>query len=186
MQKCATIDIETTGRAPGRHQILEIACVIETDWSTQVDLLPAFRALVRPDGDIVGEPEALLMNERLIREIARGGGVGTGRAVQSLGDFLAQHLPTDASITLGGKNFGCFDLQFLKLVPEWSEVHHAYRFFDVGNMWWRPEVDRHLPDLKTCVQRAGIAPRSGHEALEDCRTVIECVRAWHQRENKAA
>ena len=175
----ASIDIETTGIDPSRHQILEIGCVVEAaDWSTPIKELPTFRALVNP-GEIRGEARALKMNADLITELVAGGDrcLDIHQAVVSLSDFLRSVFGADATITIAGKNFGSFDFQFLRAVAGWSRVHHKHRFIDVGTLWWNPLKDTHLPSLPECVRRARIPERAAHKAVDDCLTVIELVRA---------
>lgn len=185
--KYVAIDIETTGLDPDQHQILEIGAVIETDWRTPVDALPVFRTLVwHPN--IVGSREALYMNAELIAESVECPQPfpGLNDAIYNLGAFLGQHFDrAKESVTIAGKNFAAFDLRFLSRCGEWGRsIRHKRRFIDIGPMWWRPDVDDALPDLRTCQERAGVAVRTAHKAVEDCRAVIECVRAWNEKGKK--
>lgn len=176
----AALDLETTGLDPSTHQILEIGCVIETDWVTPVESLPTFRAIV-DNGNIVGESKALAMNAALIAELAACDKYNLKPVYVVLGELInwikAQN--PNPVVTFAGKNFGAFDLQFLKrsAIP-WSTFRYKHRFIDVGNLFWNPAKDDCLPDLATCVSRTGVTPRKLHSAIEDCRSVIECVRAY--------
>jgi DNA polymerase III epsilon subunit-like protein len=178
MMRYAAIDIETTGLDPERCQILEIGCVIEMDWKTPVDELPSFRAVCDP-GEIRGEPFALAMNAGLLREIADAKPAMITGQIIDLSGFICKHLG-EGTITIAGKNFGAFDYQFLRREPQWGKlrlVRHRHRFIDVGNLWWRPNCDTELPSLEACRARANLPPRPAHNAVDDCRTVIELVRA---------
>ncbi len=184
MMRYAAIDVETTGLDPERCQVLELACVVETDWRVPVGELPRFRALVDP-GEIRGEPRALEMNARLIRELADIGKnpVHTlPSAVFELSNFIQEHFGR-SSFTIAGKNFGAFDYRFLSKTPVWKTIHHKHRFIDVGSMWWNPAIDECLPNLTECLVRAGLNDvHPMHYATQDCESVIELVRAFHARQ----
>ena len=182
MMRYAAIDIETTGISPDTCQVLEIGCVIENEgWSAPVEELPTFRALVRPDGVIRGDAQALAMNHKLLAELASKSGVDahlSGHLID-LGAFIHDHLG-DTSITIAGKNFGSFDLQFLRRNEFWQpNIRHKHRFIDPAMLWWIPRTDAFLPDLMTCMGRAGVSCPL-HTAVDDCRAVIECVRAFYR------
>lgn len=173
------IDIETTGLDPERCQVLEIACVVE-DWVTPVEHLPVFRALVNP-GEIRGDAYAIAMNAALIREMADAPRNDLNGCIIDLSGFLDRFFPDrhkkGNGVTVAGKNFGAFDYRFLSRSPSWKLIHHRHRFIDAGNLWWNPVTDPGLPDLATCLARAGCPPQKSHSAVHDCLGVIRCVRA---------
>lgn len=181
MMRYAAMDIETSGLDPERCQVLELACVVETDWRTPVDHLPTFRALVNP-GEIRGEAFALWMNAGLLQEIGGAPKCDLDWCVIDLSGFLDDHFPDrrtkGGAITIAGKNFGAFDYRFLSRSSVWHLTRHKHRFIDVGNLWWLPrDGDTCLPDLAECRRRAELPHREAHHAVQDCRSVIECVRA---------
>ena len=156
------IDIETTGLKPEYHQILEIGAKI-CDGVTNVEKLPTFHCYMLHD-EIVGEPYTLWLNSKILKRIAdREEGYKYYEfgevAITHLRDFLMRNgFKPDNKITIGGKNFGAFDLQFLKRLPCWNLIKHRHRFVDPGMLWWNPEVDgTEVPNLKTCMERAGIS-----------------------------
>lgn len=180
MMRYAAIDVETTGLDPERCQILELACVVETDWKTPVGELPRFRALCSP-GEIHGDVAALHMNARLIKELAQSDVVHSlSSAVFNISRFLEDHFGRQ-SFTIAGKNFGAFDYRFLLKSPGWRNIRHKHRFIDVGSMWWNPAIDTCLPSLADCLARASLDSRPLRDAISDCEAVIECVRAFHMQ-----
>lgn len=185
MMPFVAIDVETTGLNWDRHQVLEIGAVIEPgEWLAPVDRLSTFRALVDP-GEICGQPKALVMNKRLLDEIDSSAGRYTlDGAVSGLFEFIKERL--DFSVTIAGKNFGAFDLNFLRRSERWPKIRHKHRFIDVGNLFWNPFTDTCLPDLATCRERAGLPFVEAHDAVQDCRSVIECVRAAFPMPTKVA
>lgn len=174
------IDIETSGLDPERHQVLEIAAVVETDWSTPADDLPTFRALVNT-GDVRGDPVALTMNAELVRELAAAPRTSLDGCLIDLSGFLDEFFPARGEkgrgITIAGKNFGAFDYTFLRRSDAWRLIRHTHRFLDPAALWWDHATDVRLPDLGECCRRAGVPVRPAHRAVHDCRSVIELIRA---------
>lgn len=180
MMRYVAMDIETSGLDPERCQVLELAAVVEMDWKTPVRHLPTFRALVNT-GPITGEPTALAMNAELIREMAGAPKCDLDGAIIDLAGFLDLHFPDrhdrGRGVTIAGKNFGAFDYAFLRRAKAWELIRPKHRFIDVGNLWWNPRTDPCLPSLTECRVSAGVPFRPEHSAVEDCLSVVECVRA---------
>ncbi|WP_133274320.1 hypothetical protein [Hymenobacter radiodurans] len=66
-----SLDLETTGGKPQRHQILELAAVVEdTKRPRPLTDLPVFRRAVRHP-EYVGTAGALALNARLLEELSR-------------------------------------------------------------------------------------------------------------------
>lgn len=82
------------------------------------------------------------------------------------------------SIYPAGKNFGSFDLQFLKPLVDKTvgeRLPFKHRAFDPGSMYFSAG-DTELPDLTKCLERAGLQPDSLHTALGDARDVVRLIR----------
>ncbi len=177
LMKYVAIDIETTGLDPERHQILEIGAVVETDWRTPVEQLPTFQCYCH-HGEIRGDAYALWMNANAILQTASAPDLNAN--LIDLSGFLEEQLGP-GSVTVAGKNFASFDLQFLRRNDGWKLIRHKHRIIDVGNLFWNPLKDTCLPDLSECAVRAGVQLHDLHTAVGDCRSVIECVRAWRAK-----
>ncbi len=164
-----SIDIETTGLDPENCQILEIGMVTQEgkEFHCYVD-----------NGIIIGEAYALRMNQKILKNRAAGNHPDT-LDVYDVVKAMKDWLPDD--FTVVGKNFGVFDLQFLKKLPGW-DIKINYRIMDVGNLYWRLRFDGDtLPSLKICMQRAGILGEVPHTALEDAKIVMELVLKYRER-----
>lgn len=174
-----SVDIETTGLDPDTCQVIEFGAVLETGSE-----LPSFHAyIVHPLYQ--GEPYALSMHPTIFRRIATREPGFLYLRPEELGPRFAywlqeQGLPPGKSIQAAGKNFGSFDLQFLKRIHRFEEfVRIAHRSYDPAMLYFQPGVDSKLPDMKTCMQRAGIEGEVTHTAVEDARLVVQLLRkAW--------
>lgn len=177
-----SIDIETTGLNPSICQILEIGAVFE-NWAAPVHELNVFNCYVK-NVPVIGEPYALSMphNEEILRTIATGDTDIPIMLPHQVSHALRVWLANDCGcrpgerFTPAGKNFGSFDLQFLKNLPGWSDhVKLRHRVIDPGMLYWEPG-DLTVPDMKTCMGRAGREGVVTHNAVEDAREVIRLIR----------
>lgn len=187
--KCryAAIDLETTGLDPETCQILELACVVETDWVTPVEELPSLRLYVSHDV-YRGEPRALAMHARIFEAHCRPwvdrefDTVDAKYLAAKLWSFIGVNMPTGTP-TLAGKNLGMFDMRFLERLPNWKSANHRHRHrvIDPGNLWFDPATDDAVPDTAECLKRAGLTNDRPHTALADCHAVVGLVRAAFAR-----
>jgi oligoribonuclease len=190
--KIICVDIETTGLDPEKHQIIEFAALIG-DIATGEELAQ-FQCLVDHE-QYSGDPFALAMNAEILREIAEKNRtfldpdeqsrfVGRFHKPEYVWDnflyFLKGHWgPIENSRpTVAGKNFAGFDLLFLSKLPKFKNPFN-HRVFDPGSIFYQPG-DKKLPDLATCLKRAGLEGAVKHRALDDCRDVFNLLCYVHR------
>jgi oligoribonuclease len=200
--KYVSIDIETTGLDPENCQIIQIGAVIEDTINERpISELPKFQCLVE-HAQISGSPFALKMNsgileklgelERADREersdIRKKYNILSPTLVaksfkmwlSSNGFESAADLPI--SITAAGKNFASFDKLFLQRLPGWSSaISIKQRVIDPAILFMDWQTDSTLPNLKQCMERAGIDGEVTHDALQDAIDVIRVVRVAVKR-----
>lgn len=183
----ASIDLETTGLDPDRHQVIQFGVVLD-DLETPLDELPRMETLVIPGGDIIGDPFALHMHSDLLRRIAA---IKAGKSnepycdIVGLGgvfyDFLQTHgWSFKQKLLVVGANYGSFDHQFLRRYPVYNNIKLAHRFVSIGSMYWVPT--KHGSEVPTVLECWKIAYGDrlcpyDHTALADSMTVVELVRA---------
>lgn len=185
-QPYLSIDLETTGLDSDWCQILEIGAVIE-DWRSPVHELPVFHAFYCHE-HIYGEPYALAMNAKILKKIADRKDLSDPNAL-----FLHPSKVTKAfqkflydngfvkgdndkyKVTVAGKNFGSFDLQFLKR-QGLRNIEFRHRFIDAGALFYNPAIDDVPPNTEECLRRAGMTPNVLHEAVPDAIDIIKLVR----------
>ena len=162
-----SIDIETTGLIPRNHQILEFAAVAWADDGPIMEQ-PYFHRVIKPHGDIIGDPFALAMNMELIKKIAEGEGTPVGVAMQEFRGWLYDlGVRTDDPVNVIGQNFGKFDLQFLNKVS-WPSCYFSHRIFDLSSI---TATRNSMPSGSTL----GDIPElkgNPHEALFDARRAL--------------
>lgn len=170
-----SIDIETTGLDPEKHQILEFAAVYDDWWMHPVCCLPTFHRLIKHE-TIIGQPYALSMHSELLRKIA----LATDAPICTIDELAAEFAewlnnrwPIEKRVTVAGKNFAGFDYQFLKQHSFDHFFHH--RTLDPAMLYWQPE-DEVLPDLQTCMKRAGFDGLVMHTAMDDAFAVVRLLR----------
>jgi oligoribonuclease (3'-5' exoribonuclease) len=179
------IDIETTGLDPVNDQILQFAAVIrDTDkMSEPVEKSPRMVCYVEHDR-YQGQPYALALNSDILSELSKPvykrkmTTIKAENLSQEFWLFLAGNGYTQSenskrvSFTGAGKNFGTFDLQFLKNQKDWAKYLLVdSRVLDPAMLFIRP-TDKKLPGLKNCLQRIGIEKEISHDALEDVYDTI--------------
>ena len=186
-----SLDLETSGSNPRRHQILELAAVIE-DSRHPLPLaeLPAFRRVVRHP-EYVGTAGALALNARLLQELAQKDFNPElclpDELLPQLREFLLAHgFRPDAkdcvSVTMAGKNIGVFDLGFLKELPGYGTLVRAEpAMLDPAVFYLNWHKDSRLPSMSICKARARFSDREvAHEALADALDVVRLLRPFYQ------
>lgn len=185
--KYVSIDIETTGVNPERHQIVEFAAVLEdTTRDTPVDQLPAFHTYF-DHYVLMCEPYnlAVFRTPEIIRQalLVKAGTIpGRIVTIDSFAKTFAAWLSDNglcgggAKVTFAGKNVGSFDLQFLKRTYDFERlVPYSNRFLDPAAFYAVP-TDECLPNTATCLKRAGLDSVVSHTALDDAKAVIMLLR----------
>lgn len=184
MDAYVSIDIETTGLDPSTCQILEIGAVVDAGEGA-VNELPTFHCYVDND-PIIGEPHALVMNRDILSHIAERRNrcfsddvlLRPWEVASQFRRFLGINgFERDHRFTAAGKNFASFDWLFLSKLKGWHDIKIKHRVLDPGVMYWQPRIDGYkVPNLKTCLDRAGIGGGVAHTAVEDAQAVIYLIR----------
>jgi oligoribonuclease len=179
--KFVSIDIETTGLNEEFCQVLEFGAVIEdTANERPLDELPTFHAYL-DHPVITGDPFALNMNAKIIERIVKkepGYMYIPGNSPKLAWDFkdwLFRNGIT-GKVCAAGKNFSSFDQKFLGKLPKFLEsVQFLHRSLDPAVLYLRPD-DIEPPNMKKCMERAGIKGEVAHTAVEDAKMVIRLLR----------
>jgi hypothetical protein len=177
--KYVSIDIETTGLEPETDQILEFAAVYDhTEWwhERPVEALSSMSVVIRHDR-IEGHPYALAMNARLIATNAheRDKCVAPGDLWGEFHHWLEPlgGITYPGKINVTGKNVAMFDLPFIRKIQQFP-FHR--RVLDPAMYFVDLDQDDVLPDMKTCLQRAGLPDQVSHEALDDAQQACRLIR----------
>lgn len=182
-----SIDIETTGRNPELHQVIEFAAIVEdTEKQLSFEKIPKFHFVVRPYGDIIGEPIALSMNKRIFDILGnpKSSSIPIIRP-DGLSRTFAQWIKTkvisktiDNRLIVAGKNFGTFDKLFLENLSDWKENVPSFhqRIIDPAIQYCDFTKDEMIPNTEECMKRAGLIQENAHNALYDAWNVIQLLR----------
>jgi oligoribonuclease len=190
-----SLDLETSGSDPLRHQVLELAAVVEDTRrtaTTPLAELPSFRRALRHP-EICGTAGALALNARLLEELSDKTKIDAPdicrpeEVLPLLREFLLANgfKPNKkdcVSITLAGKNVGTFDLLFLRELPGWGTLIKAEpAVLDPAAFYLNWHKDSRLPTMLICQARAGDAePHVAHEALADALEVVRLLRPFYE------
>jgi len=112
-------------------------------------------------------------------------------AAPIINDFITECIGPEEKVRLCGKNASMFDLPFLKAhymvgglwdfeLTDWNQElvvrRIAHRVLDVGSVFFRPGIDKWVPNTTECCERAGI-DGSVHDALGDCLICAALLRS---------
>lgn len=185
--KYISIDIETTGLNPETCQTIEFGAILDNLCGTikPIEQLPRFHCYLTPESNIyTGEPYALSMHPEKFRRIATRDPGYVYISGSKLGilfkNFLVENgyniEDSKIHINVAGKNFGAFDLQFLKKLDGWEKhIKVRHRIIDPAILFWK-FGDESLPGTEECLKRIGNNNLSAHDSLSDCEDVIRLVR----------
>lgn len=198
--KYVSIDLETTGLDPDTCDVIEFAAVVDDTLKPDVPVeqLPHYRRLVRREV-YRGEPYALAMHGDLMREAANEEHAGCIAPEMLHVDFEQWAVEVGilnadrrGKILAAGKNFAGFDLRFLRRLPSaspwlnamnvkapWDKLF-SHRVLDPAMLFTLAEDER-PPSLEQCLDRAGFVKTVSHQALDDARDVVRCIRAGLSR-----
>lgn len=172
-----SIDIETTGLEPDKHQVIEFAAVAST--GEEFNTLVAYKELTI-------SPFVAVMHQELLKRMAtidwdklEFSSYYSDEQLIVVPSYLAYRFGIwltsnhiEQPITAAGKNFSSFDLRFLRRIMPGIKFHH--RALDPAVFYLR-NGDTKLPNLATCCERAGIEWNDRHTALADARVVVKLL-----------
>ena len=199
--KYLSIDIETTGLNPETCDILQFAAVLDdTSNPKPIEDLPRFEAIFIQES-YKGDPFALSMHSEIFKKIAIARKKNLEYCPDNNIHFMTiDHLPialyhflfknycsflknrgeeeiTVLYINIAGKNVSSFDIPFLNAkIKDWKGLRFLNRSIDPAILYFDLENDVSLPDMKTCMQRAGIDGEVAHTAMEDALVVVKLLR----------
>ncbi len=173
-----SIDIETTGLEPRIHGIVQIgACVFDMH-SPQI-FPETFTVDISPDG-LVWTNYCLELHKDWIADMLKKERLpsqeeAVGQLIAWYRLMSAKYSPDGKGLTVVGKNFGRFDWRFLN-EHGLADTVMPVRSADPSILFLNRD-DSRLPDLPTCLKRAGLQKVVAHTALEDAIDVARCVQA---------
>ena len=161
------VDIETTGLDPLTCSILSIGLVL----FNEEQIIDTKYILVRPScaPSVRGEIVALEMHKELLFE-AYEKGTPEDLVMGAIEEFAQK------PGVMCGKNYGAFDLQFLKRLPNPTRFNWPHRSIDPVAYFLRSD-DVKAPSLHECLERAGMSRVVTHNALQDALCVARLVQA---------
>lgn len=169
--KYFSIDIETTGLDPEKHQILEFAAVYDDlENPRPIEQLPTFTRKIYWD-DLVINQYCLKLHQQLLKEIAVDWAANRRYDIITI-DQLSGHFGAWLNLICSGNNYNVagknFAGLFLKKVPDFPPWF--YRVIDVGSLYLRPDMYQ-LPSLGDIIGNP-----SEHRALPDALNVVRAIR----------
>jgi hypothetical protein len=186
-----SLDLEMTGNKPERHQIIELAAVVEdTKKLLPLEELPTFRRAVRY-AEYIGTAGALALNARLLQELAD---VEESEEICTVEELLPQlrawlleqgfkaDKKDRVTVTMAGKNIASFDLLFLRQLPGWGTLVRAEpAMLDPAAFYLNWRKDSRLPTMSICKARAKFDDHTvAHEAVADALDVIRLLRPFYE------
>ena len=137
MPKLMWLDLETTGRDPQKHQVLEVALWV-ADLSAPFEAAPVYQSVVyfsRSSWGLLEDDRVLEMHTKngLLVECARGRAPG----LELVEHLLLQHVPEEkereAMPVLAGSSIH-FDHSFIKVHMPKVDARLSHRHYDVSGL----------------------------------------------------
>lgn len=177
-----SIDIETTGLNPDKHDILEFGCILE-DTTKKLPLSEIPQCRYYFDLPIYkGDPYALALNSNIFKKIMELRKndpdkqlVTPIQFIERFGSFLKEYLGDSKRINVAGKNYNGFDKQFLQKI-EGFNFPFGHRVLDPAMLYVDWNEDKEIPSTEICYKRAAIESNVAHTTIEDAWGVIELLR----------
>jgi len=186
MSLFVSLDIEALGVNSLDCPIIQFGAVL-ANWKTQ-QTISEIEVLVRHSSYDNCEPYAMAMHASLLYRIDKGEGIHIKNLAREVHLWLEQfgvttHSLDGQKINVAGKNVAGFDLPRLRhQCEDWDTyVPTRQRVLDPGGLYWKPMLDTELPDLQTCLKRAGLQGEVKHTALSDARDVVKLI--FHHARN---
>jgi len=179
-----SLDLETTGINPNTCDVLEFGAVLDDLQNINpIEDLPLFHCYFVKDV-YSGEPNGLSMHSTIFKRIAnREDGYRYCNAEKF--SFLFKKFLLDNGyeekhgrvlINVAGKNFGSFDLQFLKLKTDFlKHIALRHKILDPAILYYQ-KGDTELMGTLDCKKRAGLEEAVKHDAISDAIDVIKLIR----------
>lgn len=178
--KILILDLETTGLDCKTCQILEVG-MLYCDLDKSLEEAPSFQCFVRHEL-IVGEAYALKLNSKILGN--------DGHDPEDVTHYMSNWLSKlgTSRFNVGGKNVN-FDFSFLERLNGTERQGSALwigncrlgqRVFDPAILYWE-RGDKELPNMETCLKRAGLDSVVEHAALSDCYQVARLLRVAYGR-----
>lgn len=176
--RLVALDLETSGRDPQTHQILQLGAVV-FDTETR-ETLGEFERVVH-HSNILGEPVALAMNEKIIRQISKEDAHYWPSVKSQFTEFLCEfalscygdhisHRPVAV-----GFNVGPFDVAFLNRVTNVPWFSH--RTIELGSLLM-PMFGSHAPVASKDAAKMLNKDDLDHTALQDARDARDLYFHW--------
>lgn len=176
----ASIDTETTSLDPKKGQMIELAIVL---FDTHTNKRVAKSWIIHHD-HYTGDAFAFAMNKRIFEILASPASpdinvILNEHVLGHIHNFLFEN-NVSLPVTVVGKNFNGFDLQFFKQIRGFEVdglFHH--RALDIGSLYFNPLTDTELPGLGECKRRAGIPGKVNHTSLDDANDVLDVLEVYY-------
>lgn len=189
-----SIDIETTGFDHQNCDILQFAAIVDDLSNPQpFDKLPKYEAIFTKS-IYSGNPFALSMHSQLFVQIDQAIKNKTEESSSGVRFMALEDLPSSFEyfllsngykqekngkiyVNVAGKNVASFDLPFLQSkIKNWGNIYFLNRVIDPAILYFDMEKDDKLPDMKKCMERAGLSGEVAHTAYDDALIVLKLLR----------